>query len=152
MITRKRVNTSPSEDLTSPSKKANQKFTSSYDAITMKSVSPQNSLRGLIGDPMVEPRLRMVNQSSAQLSWRDGKLERTQAAVTGVVKSQDMVIDAEVWAFHPTILISRPLQSLQSCRLGAGLNYLFFALRPTSPLKSLCMRSAITFEIVRCIK
>jgi hypothetical protein len=96
MITRKRVNTSPSEDLTSPSKKANQKFTSSYDAIVVKSVSLQNSLRGLIGDPMMEPRLRMVNQSSAQLSWRDGKLERTQAAITGVVKSQDMVIDAEV--------------------------------------------------------
>ena len=110
MITRKRINTSPSEDLTSLSKKANQKFTSSYDAILVKSVSPQNSLRALIGDPMVEPRLRMVNQSSAQLSWRDGKVEKTQAAVTGVVKSQDMVIDAEVRTPQEIVLICRLLQ------------------------------------------
>lgn len=96
MNTRKRHNSNPLEDFTSPSKKANQRFSSSYEAILEKTVSPQNSLRGLIGDPMVQLRLRMINQSTAQLSWQDGKVERTQAAVTGVVKSQDMVIDSEV--------------------------------------------------------
>lgn len=96
MNTRKCPNTNPLEDLTSPSKKANQRFISSYEAVLERAVSLQNSLHGLIGDPMVEPWLRMINQSSAQLSWQDGKVERTQAAITGVVKSQDMVIDAEV--------------------------------------------------------
>ena len=52
----------------------------------------------------------MVNQSSAQLSWRDGKVEKTQAAVTGVVKSQDMVIDAEVRTLEKIVLICRLLQ------------------------------------------
>jgi hypothetical protein len=92
MNTRKRVSSTPLEDIASPSKKADRTYTSSSEAISEKAVTTQNNLRGLIGAPMTKPTLSTTSLSISKLSW-NGK---TIAAMTGVVKSQEMTMDSEV--------------------------------------------------------
>ena len=78
----------PSHDelFESPSKKADHKYISSLTAIQEKAVSPANNLIALVGSPMNKPDLKDVGGKTCKLFWNS----KFQAAMTGVVKTQEM--------------------------------------------------------------